>query len=317
MVVNPDSFQRLSLLQPADAGPMDQTALTLSLRNLSPVPLALGADKTMNSRVLVGPRIETPRRYPARIVEAEVVEINQRLRLNPNEELRVAFLPGETAIGWVTDTVSDQATRLRYRALQGFEIDEEGIRRAGAGCADAKSPVLQIAPLDESRLEPESLAQRILEASEARIPALLVATRAIIMRIGGDPEQATELTPIIEAWLGKYPTLPALLRTLAAVELPTRSEFEAMSFMDALIFQDPDPMVQRWNLFARVARAEDPTLAKLGESEDALVKQVARTQKERIELGLKTFSQGGMIGERLGTAEAAPAGDASGGAGGR
>lgn len=317
MVVNPDSFQRLSLLQPSDAGVMDQTALTLSLRNLSPVPLSLGADKTMNSRLLVGPRIETPRSFPTRLVEAEVVELNQRLRLNPNEELRVTFLPGETAIGWVTDTVSDQATRLRYRALQGFEIDAEGIRRAGAGCADVNSPVLQIAPLDESRLEPQSLAQRILEASEARIPALLVATRGIITRIGGDAQQAQELEPVIEAWLGKYPTLPALLRTLAVVELPTRGEFEGMAFMDALLFHDPDPMVQRWNLFARVSRSQDPTLTKLLESEDALVKQIATAQMERIDMGLKTISNGGMIGKLMGNAEGAAAGADPAAAGGR
>lgn len=295
MVANPDSFQRLSLLQPADAGVMDQTALTMSLRNLAPVPLSLGADRTMNSRVLVGPRIETPRAYPTRLVEAEVVELNQRLRLNPNEELRVTFQPGETAIGWVVDSVSDQATRLRYRALQGFEVDDEGIRRAGAGCLDASSPVVQIAALDESRLEPRSLAQRILEASEARIPALLVASRSMITRIGIDPEQMKELEPVIEAWLGKYPTLPPLLRVLAIMELPTRIEFEPMSFLDAIIFQDPDPIVQRWNLFTRVSRAEDPTLAKLLESDDSAVKRIAQAQKERIDLGLKTFSRTGMI----------------------
>lgn len=311
MVANPDSFQRLSLLQPADAGVMDQTTLTLSLRNLSPVPLSLGADKTMNSRILVGPRIETPRGMPTRIAEAEVVELNQRMRLNPNEELRVSFFPGETAIGWVVDTASDFSTRLRYRALQGFEVDEEGVRRAGAGCADANSPVVQIAPMDEARLEPEALAQRILEASDARIPALLVATRAMITRIGNDPDQRRELESVVEAWLGKYPTLPPALRVLALNELPTRPEFEPMAFMDALFFQDPDPLVQRWNLFARVARADDPTLAKLLESADPLVKQVAAAQKERIDLGLRTYSNGGMIGMKAG--EPAPGDPPAGG----
>jgi hypothetical protein len=119
------------------------------------------------------------------------------------------------------------------------------------------------------------------------------------------------LESVVEAWLGKYPTLPPALRVLALNELPTRPEFEPMAFMDALFFQDPDPLVQRWNLFARVARADDPTLAKLLESADPLVKQVAAAQKERIDLGLRTYSSGGMIGMKAG--EPAPGDPPAGG----
>jgi hypothetical protein len=291
---------------------MDQTALTLSLRNLAPVPLSLGADKTMSSRVLVGPRIETPRAFPTQLAEAEVVELNQRLRLNSNEELRVAFHPGETSMGWVLDTVSDHATRLRYRALQGFEIDEEGVRRAGAGSADANSSVLQIAPLEDSRIEPLALAQRVLEASEARVPSLLVATRSIITRIGANGERPEDLQPLVEAWIRKFPTLPPVLRAFALVELPNRAEFDPMGFIDMIAFQDPDPMVQRWNLFARVSRADDPTLAKLIASEDEAVRRVAEAQKARIDLGLRTFSSGGIIGAALIGGPKDPAGNPAG-----
>ncbi len=314
MITNPDTFQRLSLSQPATGDVLDAPGLTLSIRNMTSVPMSLGEDRTINSRVLLGPRVDTPRGFPDGLVEGEVVELNQRLRLNPGEQISVVFWPSETPLGWVLDTVSDQTTRLRYRALQGFQIDEEGIRYAPAGSLDRSSSVMQLTNLEEAKLEPASLARRVLEASEARIPTLLIATRSMITRLAVDAQGSQDLLAVTEAWARKLPTLPPTLRMLALVELPNRLEFEGMSVFDRVAYEDPDPMVQRWNVFARVSALADPTLEKMLKTEDPTLLRVAQAQKERIESNLRIYSAGGMLGRTVSkpatdnkpTGEAAP-----------
>ena len=299
MITNVDGFERLSATQPFEAEVLSNSALTISLRNTSPIPLGLGADRTINSRLLVGPRLDGTHQLPNEFLQPEVLEANQRLRLMPGEELKVSFWPSETSIGWAIDSVCDQTSRLRFRTLQGFEIDKDGIRQAGEGCQDFDANTMSIPPLEDAHLDAPALTERVLRAGEARIPALLLASRLRLATIAANPNanmNGPDVQNLMRAWSARYAGSAPILRAMILCDLPGPTDMQMTTVMDDIIRQDPDAFAQRWVIMTRVADPEDPALTAALTSADPVIARVAELQKSRLTSGQKTFSKYGVKG---------------------
>lgn len=316
MITNVDGFERLSATQPFEAELLSNSTLAISMRNTSPIPLGLGADRTINSRLLVGPRLDGTHQLPNELLQPEVIEANQRLRLMPGEELKISFWPSETSIGWAIDSVCDQTSRLRFRTLQGFEIDKDGIRHAGAGCQDIDANTMSIPPLEDAHLELPALTERVLRASEARVPALLLASRLRLATIAANPNanfNGPEVQNLIRAWTARYAGSAPIVRALILCDLPGPADMQMVTVMDEIIRQDPDTFAQRWVLMTRAADPEDPALTAALTSTDPVTAKIAELQKARLAAGQKTFSKYGIKGLLTSEQKAqdAPAGGAA------
>ncbi len=299
MITNVDGFQRLSASQPFSAEVMSNTSLTISFRNTSPIPLGLGADRTINSRLLVGPRLDGAHALPSQFIQPEVLEANQRLRLMPGEELKVMFWPAEAALGWAMESVCDQTSRLRFRALQGFEIDDKDIRYAPAGCLDVDANTMSVAPLEDAHLDAPALTERVLRAGEARVPALLLASRLRFAILAAGPNanmMGPEVQTLLRAWAARFAGSAPLLRALTLCELPGPADWQMQSIIDEVARRDTDPLSLRWFIFTRVSDPADPILATAITSSDPVLSQVATLQQARLNAGARTYSKFGVKG---------------------
>lgn len=299
MITNVDGFERLSARQPFTSSVLPIPELTISIRNTSPIPLGIGADRTINSRLLVGPRLDGAHALPPELIKAEVLEANQRLRLLPGEDFLVSFAPDETILGWAIDSVCHQTSRLRYRTLQGFEIDKDGIRYAPKGCLDIDANTLSISPLEDAQIEVQSLIQRVLSEAEPRVPSLLLGSRLQLAAILQNPNNNAmnqDVQNLLRAWAARYASSAPLVRALILCELPGPSDFQMKTILDEVASKDPDPFSLRWFLFTHVADPENPILASAIASTDPLLSMVASLQQARLNTPQKTYSRFGVKG---------------------
>lgn len=267
----------------------------VKLKNLAPIPLALGSGKPLNSRLFFGPNLEIGIRSRSDEASGEVFDLDRRLRLMPSEEITERVWPEIGLVGWLSEVSASSATRLRWRIFQGFETASTGQKHTGPGCLDATTGTLARRPLEESRLGVPALEARITAADESQIPAVLLAVRCKLF--GGvpggqpDPDAAT----LVEALVAAYPAWSSRSRLSAVAVLPPAGMSPAMAPFDAAIRADEDPLVRQLVIATRVASADDPWLAAQRESSDKAVSSLANLQHTRLQLATRTYAAAGPL----------------------
>jgi tetratricopeptide (TPR) repeat protein len=202
MLDAPRRFQLVMVdLDPQNAGPLERSSMVLTLRNLSPIPLALGTGKPINTRFFLAPAIELGSRAIQRADTGEVIEVDRRLRLMPRESMSVRVWPEIGLSGHLVERGLREPSRSRWRVLQGFEFKSNGRREAGPGSLEAMSTTLAREALPEARLTAEQLAAKLADRSvpEAQIAALIAAARAMLSSVApaeaiADPIGTTSAT---------------------------------------------------------------------------------------------------------------------------
>lgn len=267
----------------------------VKLRNLAPIPLALGSGKPLNSRLFFGPNLEIGIRSRSDEASGEVFDIDRRLRLMPSEEITERVWPETGLVGWLSEVSASSATRLRWRILQGFETASTGQKHTGPGCLDATTGTLARRPLDESRLSVPALAARIAAADEAQVPAVLLAIRSKLFSgiPGGEPDP--DAATLVDALVAAYPAWPARSRLSAVAVLPPAGMSPALSPFDAVLRADEDPLVRQLVIATRVATADDPWLAEQRGSTDKAISDLANLQHARLQLATRTYAASGPL----------------------
>lgn len=196
MIQSPRRFQLVKVETDAvAAGPLDRVLMTLTLRNLSPIPLSLGTGRPINTRLFLMPSIELGSRSVQSVSSGEVVEMDQRLRLMPQESVSLRVWPEMGLAGHLIERGLGEPSRLRWRVLQGFEIKSDSRREAGPGSLEAMSGTLARESLPEARLSGTELAARLANtrATEGEIAALIAAARVLVSNVAA-AEPATDGT---------------------------------------------------------------------------------------------------------------------------
>jgi murein DD-endopeptidase MepM/ murein hydrolase activator NlpD len=120
----------------------ERTPVRVRLKNTSTIPLALGPDRPLNSRLLFAPTVDVGSfRFPAADL-VEVASMERRLRLLPDEELEMIAWPDLTALSWNLEVAGGRPTRVRWRVLQGFELSSERLYEACPHCASVELPAM-------------------------------------------------------------------------------------------------------------------------------------------------------------------------------
>jgi tetratricopeptide (TPR) repeat protein len=297
MVDNPNSFQSLTCtVTDLRAAFMDDVPIVVTLTNLAAIPLALGEQKPIDSRLFMSPRLDISNPQLSARAQGEELDAFRRLRLEPRQSVSATLVPESRLIGWVMGSGASEGSRTRWRVLQGIRV-ADNIPSAGPGCQDIEGPTIQKPRLPEATLEESALIDKLANASHFDVPKLLIAARVRLIQSTATDAPVGAGANLAEALARAYPTWPNHLRALAMSEIPPAGETPVIDAFDRAAKLETDPVVMPWVLISRVTAAEDPFLAVCKASTDAGLAAVAAAHEARIKAGGAFYAKTGVTGQ--------------------
>jgi len=284
MINDPNVFMALQAQLVEDTvDAMDGTRLRITLRNKSRIPLALGPDRPLNSRLLVTPNIKIDTE-PLTGAAPEVFDVSYRLRLMPGERLEVDLWPDPAIIGWFTELRSGSRVRASYRVVQGFQIGEATNFIAGPLCLTAQSNMLAKRPLTLARSTVAELSRQIELASGDALAETIGAFRTAIAdqrRIGGGLGSDQRRT-LSEAIARRYSGMERWARASVISTMPPSTVIPELSVLDDVIRAEPDPELLKLVLVTRVEGPDDSTLQRAKSSSNEGLSAFASVLEDRL-----------------------------------
>ena len=280
MTSDPASFIDLSLEHVRDRiGMLGRVELRIRLRNAGVLPLAVGDEAPLNSRLLLAPEVSLGGTKVLQGLTPEVASLATRLRLTPGESLEVVYWAGQGPAGRALAQYPAARGTLRWRGLQGFGMRADGAYAAGIMNTTAMSDLMQRTAPPESLLGIDGLTQRIATTTgEPRMRAMAMALW--LLTNGGnlaDPEERFTLrSAMAEAVVGAWPTLTPLERAWVLNRTPDSLIVAEAGAIEAAAFADDSPLTVLALLMTRSGAFPDRVLALGRASDDPLVQEYAR-----------------------------------------
>ncbi len=294
MTMDPRTFTALQAQLVDESLPATGRArLRVRLTNLAPQPLALGGDRSINSRFLLSPRLETGAGQHFAKVLPEVAELDRRLRLMPSESLEVEIWPDPGLVGWLAEVGAIETVRERWRVMQGYTLDAEGVPTPGVLCLETETRGLVRAPLELGRVGATELADALDAASQGQLPGVVAAVRARALLEPGTPYSLAgdDLLRIASIAADRYPHLPPAARAMMLAVLPTGTAAPGMEAFDAVALREQDPALVPIALVSRATSPDEPALAAWLAAESEDLAALARALRTRLASPGTTFSR--------------------------
>ena len=305
MAVDPRTFMSLSAeLVDTSIPSTGRAALRVRLTNLAPRPLGVGGDRILNSRLLLSPKLELGTGQLFAKALPEVAELDRRLRLMPAESLEVVLWPDPGMVGWIAEVGGIDTVRERWRVLQGYTLDAQGVPTPGVLCFETETQRLTRPPLELGRVPATELADALDAAPAADLPGVVAAIRARALLEAGHPYvlAGDDLNRVATIAADRYTHMPPAARATMLAVLPTARAAPGMEPFDAAALAEEDPLLVPLALATRVAQADDAALAPWLESEAAEMRVFARALRTRLSSPQDTYSRLGAAA--LGAASA-------------
>jgi len=314
MIENPSTFLYLSV-QPTKQrfGPMENARVTVTLRNHAPVPLAIGASRPIESRLLLVPGMDTGRVGYEGAPKPKVLELNRRLRLKSLEEIVVTVDADDPYTDWIIDNQAFGTVRERWRVLQGFTAGRlGGLTNSPFGLV-TETPIVQRLPLAESTLNNEQLLS-LLESSDVEVRWR--AIRAIAMVLTTEHENMrrnlAESRNLVQGLIELYDRAPSNERAEMLLVLPHAKQFDPMDTFDEHVREMlvVDSMVEQKSidsgllaavLLTRVSDPENAVFEAAHAHADQRVRALGELLQQRLRTGGRSYATArGMIKEVAG-----------------
>lgn len=291
LVLEPHRYVRLAVsLTDRSVEPVEASGVRLTLQNFSPIPLAVGADRPLNSRVLLAPKLDGHLNGRNAIVRPEVVDLERRLRLMPREELTITTWPDIGLTGWLIESAAAQSIRARWRAVHGFMFAPQGGYRPGVLCTESETASLTREPLLEARLTPDELAKKFAYDPERSLQRAAVGLRCNLLF--GKPDQSpAQWSVAVNAIAQRYASLGPATRAMLLVTLPHATMAPEMTPFDAVAREETHPLPLAAFLVTRVTDPNDETLAKAAQSDDPRIRSLAGLVAGRLQRGGRLYAR--------------------------
>ena len=298
MVANPASFMSLFVDTPSrEIAYSDRSMVRLRLLNRSPVPLAVGAERPLNTRILLSSEISVGGVRSFAEAVPEVIGIDRRLRLMPREEINVEIWADPGFAGWALMHRTGEFVVRRYRALQGFMLDRAGVPRGGPNCLEAESSMPQTRNGLPRRTDEDWLASVGTARGEGFVETLM-ACRTRLASVGRDPKDspmdATVASRMGEALLARYRREDRTGRLLILTNIPTGLQVAVLADLDRGLRDtpEPDPLVLLVKLVTRAVDDSDPGFAAAkGLSDPAIARAAAMVGACLKDDGVRGYSE--------------------------
>jgi tetratricopeptide (TPR) repeat protein len=285
--VDPSSF--MTLLVSHEEPVIDALGVIkvdVTVRNISPWPLAVGVGRPIPKRLMLAPRLRLKGKDATELTEPAVALIQKRLRLEPAEEVTVVVSPTRGRLGTLLDNTPGALASLRWQAVQGFTTTADGGYRAGAMTVTTLSDVVVRQSLDDT-IETSQLVGRIdtLEGADL-LRAIQIARRRIVDSRVEDEDPQTART-LADAIIARLPSMDPLSQAIvlgwfgesgigvddeftaplrAAMADP--STYPALALLMAFVTEQDDPLLQR------LIASQDDDLSRLA----FITREVLRSQ---------------------------------------
>ncbi len=286
MIERPETAMHLSL-DVVDISPdaLDPPRLIVTLRNTSPMPLALGAEKYLSSLIAISPKVNVGVRQEIDLAQPETLNLARRLRLMPSEAVRITVDAGAASTGWVIDSGLTRTVRARWRALQDFTIGARGYLVSGPYGLEATSPGVQWPPSPEAAQSSEELASRIATGDGvalAQVAAVMRARAIESTRSEGDPWTAEDYQRLAAAAAARYPDLDARDRAMLLAIIPHARMFPPYEAFDAAAREETDADLAAIVAVTRVSDATDEFLSRWIDADQQPAAAVCEIVRERL-----------------------------------
>lgn len=278
---------------------LEPSKIKIKLRNLAPVPLGLGSDRSLNAQILVGSSMEVGMSSVRAYLTPEITSLSRRFRLKPNETVETEYWPDAGSAGWVIEECCDRSVRQRWRIVQGFAQSEDGTISTGPMCLSRETGAQVRLPVPEAALSNAELADKLANAGEDDLPGTVAMIRKRLLNPETDATGITatvpdkEIAAFASAAAARYPTLSVTGRLMLVAVLPQSSIIEPMKPFDDVALTETDPAVAMVVLITRVFDAASPFLATCSASEDKSLSAAAAILSERLSAGQSGYAERG------------------------
>lgn len=290
---DPRSFMTVEITgTPTVVRPGDRTAVHLRLRNISPIPLAVGPGAPIDSRLLLTATLDVGIDRARGTPMMEVVAADRRLRLMPQQALEFTIRPELGNLWLILNQLGDKAVRLRWRILQGFVSNSDGLFVEGPMGLTAESGVQLREPLAMALAGADDILAAIRSPDDRRV---IEAVEAMSWRWSANPAQRDlsdeQLAEIIRALAERYTAAAVPTRIFLACTLPSGRRIAALAPVDEAIRAERDPGPLAAILLSRVTAPDDPLLAFAAGHSDAGLAQFAALLRTRLADNGQTYSR--------------------------
>ena len=294
MIDGPENYMELSLREPTrEEHATSITRLRLTLRNNSPIPLAVGPNAPINSRILLSPVLDADLDRLTPIAIPEVASVDTRLRLMPRERLEIDVFAGGGLAGWYLEAAGLRTTRTRWRAVQGFRLVQRGGYQPGPMSLTAETGLIVRRPLPESRFDGGRIVTRLLADDPGVLSTIGASLKSGLIgpdspQQGRDPEP---FAPVMSAAGQRLTQSEELAQVNMLVVLPNTKIARAMAPFDRIALDTAKGAVgQSAALLTRAVDPEDPAFARAQAHEDPRLVELATLLQERLREGGRSYA---------------------------
>lgn len=274
-----------------DVRTMERTQLRVTITNLTAIPMGLGPDRPLSSRLMLVPTADVQGRPMAGGELIEVVSLDRRLRLLPRESVEATVWGDAGSLGLLLDLSSSTPSRVRWRVLQGFRFAPSGVYEQGPHSVVIDTSIVTRRPNPRFLMEPTALRQTIEEGGAREVAEAILAIRGRQARAVERPVFSPEaIDMLMESAAQRFAVADAPLRTLMLAVLPSPVVMPASRRIDEQWLGETNPDVLAMALALRSPEPTSPAfgLAQVRESES--LSTLASALRARLEAGRITLA---------------------------
>ncbi|MCA9288563.1 MAG: hypothetical protein KDA05_08255 [Phycisphaerales bacterium] len=288
MLRDPNEFMRMTLdATPERLAPLDIANVDLVLANRGSMPLGLGTDRPIESRLLLSPEARVGSRPVIGAVQPEVLDVEHRLRLERGDELHVPLYAENGFTAAFMDSQAASRTGVAWRVIQGFQITGGSYVR-GPLCLSAATREVYREPLLLARLTPEDLVVAIRTCPEDMVPAACRAAYAVSLSTNYGLRCTTEQAAAMATALGeRYGAADVATRRMMIAMVPSEPLVAGFGAFDDAVRSDisaqSDVRLLLLALLTRARTADDAIIEACRNSGDPRLFEAAAIQAARLE----------------------------------
>jgi len=294
MVRGPQSFLTLETeMLSRELDPLGRVLLRVKVRNVGPIPVAVGERSPVRSSALLIPNVRIGGTRVMESMEPEVVSLNRRLRLMPRESIDAVVWADQGQTGALLDIDAGFPVSLRWRTILGLDIDQSGQYADGPTSMDHESDMATRGRIPALGDTPEdaALAIEVSEPGETLLKSLLMARSLMLTTLGVESPDAAEVRQnICDAIATRYETMTTAERAFTLVILPPPANMPETGVVDEAAAGDTDPVLLALRL-RRIPDPNDAMYATAMELDDPDIRLLARLLQARLERQIRFSSQ--------------------------
>lgn len=313
MIERPSSFQYLSMeLEKRVYHEGEHPMITIRLQNTAPVPLSVGPNSPLNSRVLIDPvGVSTQTNGFIGETRPKVLQLDSRLRLSPRESLTMNVHADSASTDWLIDQQPGVSMRQRWRLIQGFRsrlADAVAAQQQAGSNANiygivnsplaltAETPVVQRPGMQVASADANTLIAMLNGPDkDAHRRAVIAISARLINPTDADQFTSDQLDRIVRSLNDLYTRSSTEARASMMLILPQRHQHPAMMgfddhiasslLSDSLIESKVNPTLLACALMTRTDDVESPIFETLEHVSDANILRLAEIVRSRLQTG--------------------------------